>query len=133
MGERTLHPPLAPWLGAIAQRRAWRRRGVRQLLVAAVAALSLLTAAHHLLPMHDAMPAGAPPHDHAMPIASACLGVIDSAFVLAYVGAIVAVRRPRRLRRARQVAQPRSRVQAAGRQPCRDGPPPYLRFQVLRT
>lgn len=128
-----LHVPRTPRFGVIAQRRAWRRRGARQLLAAAIAALSLLTAAHHLLPMHDAMPMGAAQHDHAMPVAAACLGVIDGVFVLAYVGAIVAVRRPRRRRPRRRAALLLRRSVAPGRQPCRDGPPPYLRLQVLRT
>ena len=49
MGEGTLHPARAPWLGATAQRRAWRRRGARELLTALVAVLVLATTAHHLL------------------------------------------------------------------------------------
>jgi hypothetical protein len=82
------------------------------------------------LPHHGEAPAPRP--DHAMPVMVACLGIVGGGFVLAYVGAVVRVRRPRRPR-----AAPSRSIRRAGPLPgraaCRDGPPIFLRLQVLRA
>lgn len=130
------------------------------MLAVIVALLVFSTAAHHLVPAHAGMPmpggAGSPsmpgmPHhagaahhgmpqadaplaprsDQAMPVMAMCLGVVLAGFVLAYVGAIL--RTPRTRRRTTPARQAIRAARWSGRAACRDGPPVFLRLQVLRT
>ncbi len=150
----TRRSPAPPLLGAAAIRRVRR-----SLLALIVALITVTTVAHHLLPEHAGMPVagggtapaghahhgGAAAHgehaghddapmqlDHAMPAMAMCLGVLGGGFVLLYVGAVVRTPRSRR----RRTAAPRG-LRRSGRLPgraaCRDGPPTFLRLQVLRT
>lgn len=79
---------------------------------------------------HDEAPA--PRSEHAMPVMVACLGIVGAGFLLAYVGAVIRVRRSRPRRPAAARAGRRS-TRLPGRAACRDGPPIFLRLQVLRA
>lgn len=149
----------APLLGAAAIRRT--RRSLLALIVAIVAIataahhlapmhaggaiagggtdLPMAPGPHHGGAMHGAPhgtaegEAPAPPQsDHAMPAMAMCLGTVLGGFVLAYVGAVIRAPRARR-RRARRPQVPRAGAPRTGRAACRDGPPVFLRLQVLRT
>ncbi len=126
--------PAPARLGALRLRVLMARRGARRALAAAAMVLAVATALHHAMPAHAAMPGmDGMQHDHAAPAMAMCLGVVEGAFLLAVVGGVVRLRRPRvrrPLRARRPAVRPATR---AGRPPCRDGPPPFLRLQVLRT